>query len=73
MMQIFKTLYIFLFTIALNIFFFSTTNVIAKSFQIDEIKISEPFEIKFNKSDVIDKGFRAAFNELLDNWSSRQK
>ncbi len=65
-MYYFKTLYIFFFIIALNIFFFSTKNVSAKSFQIDDIEISEPFKEKFDKNSVIDRGFRIAFFELLN-------
>tara|TARA_B100000029_G_scaffold498714_1_gene567943 strand:+ start:4403 stop:5464 length:1062 start_codon:yes stop_codon:yes gene_type:complete len=65
-MYYFKTLYIFLFFIALNLFFFSTVNVSAKSFQVDEIEISEPFKEKFNKNLVIDKGFRNAFFKLIN-------
>ena len=47
-------------------FFFSTVNVSAKSFQIDEIEISEPFKEKFDKNLVIDKGFRNAFFKLIN-------
>jgi len=65
-MYYFKTLYIFLIFIALNLFFFSTVDVSAKSFQVDEIEISEPFEEKFDKNSVIDKGFRNAFFKLIN-------
>ena len=65
-MYYFKTLYIFFFFIALNLFFFSTANVSAKSFQVDEIEISEPFKEKFDKNLVIDKGFRNAFFKLIN-------
>ena len=51
--------------LSLNIFFFSTTNVTAKAFDIDNIEISKPFEISFNKNKVIDEGFRKAFFELI--------
>ena len=64
-MYYFKTLYIFLFFLALNLFFFSTVNGSAKSFQVDEIEISEPFKEMFNKNLVIDKGFRNAFLKLI--------
>ena len=65
-MYYFKTLYIFFFFKALNLFFFSTANVSAKSFQVDEIEISEPFREKFDKNSVIDKGFRNAFFKLIN-------
>ena len=65
-MYYFKTLYIFLIFIALNLLFFSTVDVSAKSFQVDEIEISEPFEEKFDKNSVIDKGFKNAFFKLIN-------
>ena len=65
-MYYFKNLYIFFFFIALNLFFFSTVNASAKSFQVDEIEISEPFKEMFDKNSVIDKGFRNAFFKLIN-------
>ena len=65
-MYYFKTLYIFLIFIALNLFFFSTVDVSAKSFQVDEIKISEPFEEKFDKNSVINKNYKNAFFKLIN-------
>ena len=49
-----KRLYIFFSTLALIIFFFSTEVVKAKSFEINDIEISQPFEINFDKNKVID-------------------
>ena len=61
----FRKLYIhFCFLALLNIFF-STANVNAKSFSINDIEISTPFEINFNKNQIIDEGFLEAFNELV--------
>ena len=60
-----KFLYNFLFVLSLIIFFFSTTKVFGKSFNIDNIEISKPFEINFDKNEVIDKGFKEAFFELV--------
>ena len=60
-----KNLYIFFIFLSLPIFFFSTANVYAKAFSINNIEISRPFEINFNKNEIIDEGFRAAFNELI--------
>tara|TARA_B100000963_G_scaffold358216_1_gene382341 strand:- start:427 stop:1506 length:1080 start_codon:yes stop_codon:yes gene_type:complete len=71
-----KTLYIFFITLSLTIFFFSTTKVEGKSFNIDNIEISQPFEINFQKNKVIDDGFRKAFLELISlivNSSDRKK
>ncbi len=60
-----KQLYIFFSTLALVIFFFSTEVVKAKSFEINDIEISQPFEINFDKNKVIDLGFKKAFFELV--------
>ena len=60
-----KFLYIFFLVLALNIFFFSTTNINAKAFLIDEIQISEKLENNFNKEALINEGFEKAFKELL--------
>ncbi len=60
-----KRLYIFFSTLALIIFFFSTEAVKAKSFEINDIEISQPFEINFDKGVVIDLGFKKAFFELI--------
>ena len=71
-----KILYIFFITLSLNIFFFSTVKSEAKSFEIDNIDITRPFEINFNKNEVIDEGFRKAYNELLSlilNSSDQKK
>ena len=58
-------LYIFFYILSLNIFFFSTDKNFAKSFDIENIDISRPFEINFDKNDVINEGFKQAFFELI--------
>ena len=58
-------LYIFFTFLSLNIFFFSTDKVEAKSFNIENIEVSKPFEMKFDKNKVIDEGFKKAFEELI--------
>tara|TARA_B100001057_G_scaffold181109_1_gene181828 strand:+ start:9032 stop:10108 length:1077 start_codon:yes stop_codon:yes gene_type:complete len=60
-----EVLYIFFVTLSLIIFFFSTTKLEAKSFDVNNIEISRPFEINFNKNEVIDEGFKKGFLELL--------
>ena len=60
-----KRLYIFFSSLALIIFFFSTEAVNAKSFEINDIEIAQPFEINFDKNKVIDLGFEKAFFELV--------
>jgi hypothetical protein len=61
----FSKLYIYFCFLALLNIFFSTTNVNAKSFSINDIEISTPFEIDFNKNQIIDEGFLKAFNQLV--------
>ena len=60
-----KFLYIFFIFLSLIIFFFSTAKCYGKAFNIDNINISRPFEINFNKNEVIDEGFEKAFFELI--------
>ena len=60
-----KFLYIFFVFLSSNIFFFSTTKVEGKAFEINNIEISKPFEISFDKNSVIDEGFKKAFFELI--------
>ena len=72
----FPSLYIFFIFLSLIIFFFSTTKVKAKAFEIYDIEISKPFEINFDKNQVIDEGFRKAFLKLISlivNSSDREK
>ena len=58
-------LYIFFAFLSLNIFFFSTDKLEAKSFNVNNIEISKPFEINFDKNKVIDDGFIKAFSRLI--------
>tara|TARA_B100000963_G_scaffold347769_1_gene354488 strand:+ start:447 stop:1526 length:1080 start_codon:yes stop_codon:yes gene_type:complete len=60
-----KILYIFFVLLSLNIFFFSTDKIFAKSFDIENIDISRPFEMNFDKNQVINEGFERAFFELI--------
>ncbi len=71
----FRTLYIHFISIFLLIFFFSTEKLQAKSFEIRDIEVSKPFEINFNKDQIIDEGFKKAFFELISQItkSSDQK
>lgn len=63
-MYYFKTLYIYFIILALILFFFSTTNVKAKAFKIENIEISKPFQNDFDKKEIINIGFKKAFFEL---------
>jgi len=60
-----KILYIFFLILSLNIFFFSTDELEGKAFDINNIDISKPFEINFDKNEVIDQGFKKGFLELI--------
>ena len=71
-----KILYIFFITLSLNIFFCPTVKSDVKSFDINNIDISRPFEINFNKNEVIDEGFKEAFyklTKLILNSSDQKK
>ncbi len=60
-----RLLYNFFLFVALINIFFSTGKAQAKTFAINDIEISTPFEINFNKNEIIDEGFLKAFNELI--------
>ncbi len=60
-----KNLYNFFLTLSLILFFFSTDKIQAKSFNVYNIEISEPFEINFDKNNVIIRGFEKAYFELI--------
>ncbi len=60
-----KLLYNFFLFLALINIFFSTGKSHANTFPINDIEISRPFEINFNKNEIIDEGFLKAFNELI--------
>ena len=60
-----KLLYIFFSVLALNISFFSTNDLNAKAFFVDQVEISEKLENNFNKDALIDRGFQKAFEDLM--------
>ena len=61
----FQKLYIFFYFLALINIFFSTENIYAKTFPINNIEISTPFEINFDKNEIIDEGFKKAFEQMI--------
>ena len=61
----FKKLYIFFTFLSLINFFFSTVKLEASAFNIKNIEISKPFEINFDKNEIIDEGFKKGFDELI--------
>ena len=58
-----KKTYIFFF-ITLLFLNFTTMDVKTSIFKVDDIEISEPFELKFSRYRVIDKAFVEAFDQL---------
>ena len=60
-----RNLYNFFLFSSLILFFFSTDHFQTKAFEIKNIEISKPFEMNFNKNDVIDEGFRKSFSDML--------
>ena len=61
----FKKVYIhFCFLAVINVFF-STENVQPKTLSVNDIEISTPFEINFDKNKIIDEGFKEAFDKLI--------
>ena len=58
-------LYIIFFSLVLFINIIFSTAINADTFKITDLEISEPFELDFNKEQVIDKGFKKAFLELI--------
>ncbi|MDC3371432.1 hypothetical protein OAW33_04115, partial [Candidatus Pelagibacter ubique] len=70
-MQIFNkfykllNVYIYFILFSLLIVFFSTTYSNANAFRVSNIEISSPFELNFEKNNVIDKGFQTSFSDLI--------
>ena len=60
-----QKVYIFFISFVLFIIIFSTTYLNARTFRVSDIEISSPFELNFNKSAVIDGGFKDSFSNLL--------
>ena len=61
----YRKIYIHFCILAFLNIFFSTGNVYAKTFTINDIEISTPFEINFDKNKIIDEGFLKAFDQLV--------
>ena len=57
--------YIYFILFSLLIVFFSTTYSNADAFKVSNIEISSPFELNFEKNNVIDKGFQTSFSDLI--------
>ena len=60
----YRILYNYFWFLALINIFFSTANIYASTFNINDIEVSTPFELNFSKKEIIDRGFVLAFNRL---------
>tara|TARA_B100001057_G_scaffold122355_1_gene121204 strand:- start:443 stop:1522 length:1080 start_codon:yes stop_codon:yes gene_type:complete len=58
-------LYIFFLLVSVLNIFFSTGISHAKTFSINDVELSTPFKINFDKNKIIDEGFIQAFNQLI--------
>ena len=59
------TIYPIILVLALFKIFFSTTFSYAETFDIKNIQISKQFDMNFQKIDVLDEGFKIAYNDLI--------
>ena len=57
--------YIYFILFSLLIVFFSTTYSNANAFKVSDVEIFSPFELNFEKNNVIDKGFQISFSDLI--------
>ena len=60
-----KKLYIFFLLLSVVNIFFSTGIGHSKTFSINDVELSTPFKINFNKNKIIDEGFILAFDQLI--------
>ena len=58
-------LYIFLINLVFFLIKFSTNHAYGKTYKVKNVEIIEPYEINFNKSEVIDKAINKGFQELM--------
>ena len=64
--KIFSILYILFLTLVFNFSEFSTNRALSKNFIISEVDVEEKYNINFEKSKVLDKGFLKAFKILIN-------
>ena len=60
-----RKLYIFFLFLSLLNIFFSTGISYSKTFSINDVELSAPFNINFDKNKIMDDGFVQAFNRLM--------
>ncbi len=63
--KIYSYLYIFFLILVFNFNDFSTNDALSKNFIVLNIDVEEKYDLNFDKSKVIDKGFVKAFNTLI--------
>ena len=63
--KIYSYLYILFLILVFNFSEYSTNKALSKNFIISEVKVEEKYNLNFNKSKVIDKGFLKAFKILI--------
>ncbi len=68
----YKYIYIFNLIFFTFLTIFSTTNVFGKIYKIDDINVNEPYNLSFQKNNVIEKAFYNAFTELLKKITSSE-
>ena len=61
-----KYTYIAFIVFILNLMHFSTFKVLASIYKINNISVTETYDLNFDKSKVIDKAFNKAFSQLLN-------
>ena len=67
MKKLFKTfLYNFFVLFFIYLFLFSTNEVYANTYKIENIEVSNEYTTNFNKEDVIDKAFKNAYQILIN-------
>ena len=62
-----KLLYILFSVLFIELITFSTNSTGLENYNVENIEISEPYDLNFNKLDVIDKSFLFAFKKLMRN------
>ena len=60
-------IYLILLILTLFKIFFSTTFSYAESFNVENIEISKKFNMNFQKTDVLNEGFKIAYQNLILN------
>ncbi len=58
-------LYNFFIIIFIYLFIFSTNKVYANTYKIENIEISNEYNVNFNKDDIVDQAFKRAFQILI--------